>query len=423
MMLGGLLDKNSDTRDLIDRVMQTFATRITLLLISVISGIVIARTLGPSGRGAYAVASTVAAIGAQLTTLGMHASNTYYLARDRGLLASLIGNSLGVCFFVGGSIGLGLVGISMLGGFDQLLQGSMLWLAALAIPIYAAFTLLQNLILGLYDTARFNRVELNVHIGSLLALLILVAYGWQTPASVYGVSLLVSMVVMFWVLRWLIKQGGGIGFSASLFKNNFTFSMRAYFSTLLFLLVARVDVLLLAHFLDDEAAGHYAIAASLGDLLSMLAVVTGNILFPRLAGEKDRGMRWKIASRTAMVIGVIVLSAGCVSIPVAGPLLSLMYGEEFRVSASAYVLLVPGIICLSVNVIFMNFYAAEGMPPIVVIAPVMALILKLVLGLILIPSGGLEGAAISASFAYVLLLLISLGYLAGSRRRTLVVAS
>lgn len=422
-MLGSLLDKNSVSRDLVDRVVQTFATRVSLLLISVISGVVIARTLGPSGRGAYAVASTVAAIGAQLTTLGMHASNTYYLARDRGLLPSLIGNSLGVCISVGGAIGLALVGFAMLGGFNELLHGDLLWLAAIAIPIYAAFTLLQNLLLGLYETARFNRVELSVNVGCLIALLILVAYGWQSPETVYGVSLLVSVAVMIGVLRWLVRKGGSVTFSASLFRNNFSFSMRAYFSTLLFLFVARVDVLLLAHFQGDEAAGHYAIATTLGDLLSMLAVVTGNILFPRLSGENDSGLRWKIASRTAIVIGVIVVLLGCGSIPVAGPLLSLLYGDEFLASASAYVLLIPGLICLSINVILMNFYAAEGMPRIVVIAPMLALLLKLVLGMILIPSGGLEGAAISASFAYVLLLLVSVGYLAGIRRRALVVAS
>jgi O-antigen/teichoic acid export membrane protein len=403
--------------------MQTLATRVSLLLISVISGIVIARTLGASGRGAYAVASTVAAIGAQLTTLGLHASNTYYLARDRGLLPSLIGNSLGVCILIGGAIGLALIGISVVVGLDELLHGDLLWLAAIAIPIYAAFTLLQNLLLGLYETARFNRVELMVNIGSLIALLVLVVYGWQSPASVYGVSLLVSVAVMLGVLRWLVKKGGGVTFSASLFRNNFSFSMRAYFSTLLFLLVARVDVLLLAHFQGDEAAGHYAIAISLGDLLSMLAVVTGNILFPRLSGEKDSGLRWKIASRTAIVIAVVIISLGCASMPVAAPMLSFLYGEEFQVSSSAYILLIPGVICLSINVIFMNFYAAEGMPPVVVIAPLVALFLKLVLGMLLIPSGGIEGAAISASFAYVLVLLVSLGYLAGWRRRALVVAS
>jgi len=423
LMLQRLFDRDSNAGDLLRRVGQTFAARLLLLTMSLVSGVIIARTLGPSGRGEYAVASAVAAIGAQFAMLGMHASNTYYLARDKSKLSALLGNSLAVSWLAGGAIGGGVMLFFSLTEGLLPLHGGLLLLAALAVPVYASFTLLQNLLLGLYETGRFNRVEITMNGLSLTVLGALVLLGWQSPLTVYGSSLLVAAFVVVGMFHWLLKAGRGIRLSASLLRDNFGFSLRAYLSALIFLLVTRIDLLLISHLQGAEATGHYAIAASIAELLGMLAVVTGNILFPRLSGEEDPRKRWKLASQTAMVIGTVVVLAGGLSIPLAEPLLDLMYGKQYLPAAAAYSWLVPGVICLAVNTIWMNYFAAEGMPPIVIVAPAVVLLLKLMLGLLLIPMHGIEGAAVAASISYGLMLAMSGVYLVWLRRPVAAVAS
>jgi O-antigen/teichoic acid export membrane protein len=422
-MLAGLTERYAASKDFIDRVMQTFLTKALLILASVVSGIIIARTLGPDGRGTYAVATAIGTIGAQFATLGLHASNTYLLARDRRYLAALVGNTVAVSIGAGGVLGMLLVACVLSGPCADLIQGDMLWLAVMAIPIYAALILLQNLLLGLYDTARFNATEIVENLVGLVLLIGLVVIGCENPFTVYGSSLLVSLGVAGVLARWLVVKAGGLSVSLVLLRENFGFSLRAYLSTLLFLLVARVDILLIAHFLDETQTGLYAVASSLGEMLAMIAVVTGNILFPRLVHEKDRAARWQMASRTALTIGMLVTLAGVISLPIAEGLVTLLFGEAYRPGASAYVYLVPGMICLSVNGILMNFYAAEGMPPIVVIAPMLAVVVKLALGVYLIPLHGVDGAALSATITYALVLLVTFTYLVGWRRRAAAVAA
>src|SRR4030043_1134751 len=95
--------------DFIRKVGETFITRICLIGIGLVTSVIVARILGPEGRGLYAVAATIGAIGVQFGNLGLHGSNTYYLARARSLLPALIGNTLLVSFVVGGA-GSGLGG-------------------------------------------------------------------------------------------------------------------------------------------------------------------------------------------------------------------------------------------------------------------------------------------------------------------------
>src|SRR5260370_8246988 len=79
-------------------VLETYATRVLVLAVTFATAVVIARELGPTGRGFYAVAATLGAIGIQFGNLGLHASNIYHVAKDRALLPALIGNTLAVVF-------------------------------------------------------------------------------------------------------------------------------------------------------------------------------------------------------------------------------------------------------------------------------------------------------------------------------------
>jgi len=79
-------------------VLETYGTRVLVVAVTFATAVVIARELGPTGRGFYAVAATVGAIGVQFGNLGLHASNIYHVAKDRALLPALIGNTLAVVF-------------------------------------------------------------------------------------------------------------------------------------------------------------------------------------------------------------------------------------------------------------------------------------------------------------------------------------
>jgi O-antigen/teichoic acid export membrane protein len=407
-----------ETRDFLRRIGQTFTTRIALIGISLISSVIIARTLGPSGRGEYGVASVLAVMGAQFAMLGLHASNTYFLARDKERLPKLLGNSL-VASAVAGGLVAGLLLVLIKAGVLSSLHGVLLWLAVCAVPVHAAAGLLQNLYLGLYDTRRYNRIDIVSNFANLAILTGLVGLGLETAVTVYGASLAVSVAMMLWMVIWLKGRAGAISVSWNLFRDNVGFSIRSYVSTLIMLLATRIDILMIEFFSDVEAVGYFAIAATLAELLGMLAVVAGSILFPRLSAERDAQLRWKLARQTAAVIAGVTAMGGVISVPLAGPVLVLLFGEQYVPSVTPYLLLLPGAVFLSTNVILMNYFAAEGMPPVVFVAPLVGFLVKLLLGVQLIPDYGNAGAAVAFSVSYLAMLSTSLCYIVYTRQHRL----
>src|SRR5882724_4759944 len=139
-------------------VLETYGTRVLVILVTFATAVVIARELGPAGRGLYAVAATLGAIGAQFGNLGLHASNIYYVAKDRALLPALIGNTLAVVLVACGVAALCGIGFVFWPKVAPV-HGTLLLLALASVPAGLAYLLTQGLLLGVNEVRAYNQIE------------------------------------------------------------------------------------------------------------------------------------------------------------------------------------------------------------------------------------------------------------------------
>ena len=74
-------------------VASTAGTRMVVLVLGLGSTVALARGLGPTGRGVYALAMTLATLGVVALNFGFHTANTYFASRERETLPALISNT------------------------------------------------------------------------------------------------------------------------------------------------------------------------------------------------------------------------------------------------------------------------------------------------------------------------------------------
>lgn len=400
------------TSDFVQKVVETFGTRLLLIAVSLVTGVIVTRTLGPEGRGFYATAVAVGAIGVQFGNLGLHASNTYYVAQDRSRLAALFGNSLLVSLGVGGFV-VALAGC-LFAVWPQLapLHGPLLTLALLWIPLGLAYLLLQNLLLGIQEVRAYNTTELGTRLLTVGLLALVIWGGAVTPERVFAVSLIamvVGIALVGWRLRGQVAER--VRWSWKLFRQGVRYGFKAYLAAFFAYLVLRVDLLMVKQMLGAEQAGYYSLAANMAELVGLLPVSIGALLFPKLAAMPDETVRWRYARKTALVVGALMVGLVVVAVLFVRPVVSLLYGTAFLPAAPAFVWLAPAIVTLAVNTIFMNYFAAGGMPPVTVVSPGLAAMVNIALNWWLLPQLGIVGASLSSVVAYSLMLLMSLIYL------------
>jgi O-antigen/teichoic acid export membrane protein len=389
--------------DFASKVAQTYLTQLLKILIGVVTSVIVARALGPEGRGVFALAGALAALGIQFGNMGMHASNTYFIAGNPKLLDRLLGNSLTLSF----ALGIGIAGGTwiVLLIFPEMISvhGWLLAIALISIPIGIAFLLLENLLLGLHEVKAFNAAELINRSLPLVLLLFVITLRPVNVLIAFGTTLIALIAgTVYSYARIRRRLEGSMTVSKTLFAQNFRYGLKAYTASLFCFLVLRVDLFLVQKMLGLEQTGYYSVAATMADMVALLAATIGTILFPRLSAEpvirRKLDFMWKACAGTAAIMFLLVIVASLL----ARPVVLLMFGKAFMPSAVAFILLMPGIFFLSIHSVSVQFLNSIGYPKIVVAIWGISLAVNVLANLWLIPHRGINGAAVASSISYFL---------------------
>lgn len=393
--------------DFVKKVVETFGTRVLLIIIGLATSVIIARILGPEGRGICAIATTIAAISMQFGNLGLHSSNTYYISKDNDLLPKLLGNSLFI------SLGLGSVIVFILGIIFYLLpsivpiHGLILNLALLSVPIGISYLLLQNLLIGLDLIRDYNKIELISKIASMCILFIVILSQAVTPETVFLSGVIISIATLLWVLKKIFNNLATYPTTDyTLFKNNLFYGLKSYFACLFATIVSRVDILLISNFVGLKQAGIYAIASTIADMVSLIPTTVGGLLFPKLSAQKDFITKQKYTLKIGIILTIIMLIVVLFMCSISNFVINLFYGKEFINAANIFFWLAIGLLPLSFCNAYAQLLASIGNSYLYSLTWAICLGVKFCISFWIINNIGYEKIGIS-NFAITLIIFIS----------------
>jgi O-antigen/teichoic acid export membrane protein len=395
--------RSTISSDFIRKVAETYATRVLLIGVGLVTTVIVARLLGPAGRGYYAVATATGVLGVQFGNLGLHTSNVYFAARNPRRLPLLIGNSLVVGLGVGGALAVILaMALRLMPGLVSI-DGRLLFLALLWIPLGITYLLLQDLLLGVQDVRGYNVLELGTKVIPLLLMGAIVLFWQPSVARLFSAAVAGLLATCLFSMKRLRQHFGGWPRpSLSLFRISFRYAAKAYLATFFGFLVLRADLFMVQHILGPEQSGYYSIASTMADTVYVLAIVVGTVLFPKLSALRDNHAKLRLtyqaAGATAAALLPILVSAALL----AKWVVRLLFGVAFLPAAQAFVLLMPGMLFLGVESVTVQFLNSIGFPRIVVVIWALCTVFNVTLNLWAIPHYSIAGAAVTSSLSYFL---------------------
>jgi O-antigen/teichoic acid export membrane protein len=382
----------------------TFGAKVAIVVLQVAGTVLIARKLGPTGRGAVAVALSAVLLLVQLGHLGLASANPFFGARERDRLASIVANSVLLAACLGGllvlaGLGLRLVAPSALRGLSWLEVG----LALAAVPAALLALLLQSILLGEGRMTSYNLIELGQNALILVALAIgLLALGMSTTGAiaVYAGGYLLAAGAYLWALREHPPRRRSL--DLGLARRMLGYGLRVYLATLLGFLIIRLDLFLVNGLLGGRQAGLYAVAGSLADALLIFPMVVGLNLFPRVA----RGSAIETTAAVFRLVAGIYFVLVAASAALAGPVIGLLYGHAFHGAVSLYLVLSPGVLSMGLTTVLSNHFAGRGFPRQAMTVWVVGLAVNLALNIAFLKAYGTWVAAASSSVTYSLVLAL-----------------
>ncbi len=395
----------------------TFGAKIVGAMLALVTSVIIARTLGPEGRGAFAAVSALAGIGSQFANLGLQASNSYYLARDRSLLPTVAANSAAVSLVAGLTAASVLAVYALWSGMAADVGSGLLTVALLGIPVSLAYMLFVGLLIPMSKVGQFNRVEIAIKILTLILILGVSLLDSAPTALQFLFAGLVAQIVMV-VAAWRsinLPVGTLSKLSLPQLLEHLPFAFRAHLASFFAFLLVRIDMLMVQQISGNAEAGYYSIAVSMADLLYMFPATVGALLFPRLSAVNDESSRLRATLKALLGTAVAMSLMAIAAVFLAAPLIGLMFGERFLPAAPMFHVLALAIVAYGLNNVLSNHMASIGLPWKGVWLWLVGVVVNIVLNLYWIPAYGGWGAAMASLVAYVLVLIVQTGVVFGVR--------
>jgi O-antigen/teichoic acid export membrane protein len=382
-------------------VFLTFGGKAASLFFGLLIVVLVARELGPTRQGLFAVGFSLSLVLIHLGGLGLTTANPYFVAREPKRRAHIAANSLWLSLALG--LILVVVGILVKLVLPAAVEGltwTQLLIALAGIPGALAALFFQSILLGAGRIVAYNGVEVAQFAATLAAL----AVGfWLFDFRVTGAlavatgSRIGAALAYLAVLRLVPGK-----LDVALARRMLTYGFRAYVAILASFLVVRLDLLLVNGYLGSHQAGLYSVATTVADGMYILPMVVGINLFPRVA-------RSGASQETAEVfrsVAVLYLLVCLVTIPIAGPAIRLFFGGSFDGSVSLYYWLLPGIYSLGMLTILSHHFAGRGYPIAAALVWIVGLALNLAINVVFLPGRGAWVASLASSIAYTLLLAL-----------------
>jgi O-antigen/teichoic acid export membrane protein len=375
-------------------VAQTFLMRVGVLAANVVTGIITARALAPTGRGEVAAIILWPQLLTFVLTLGLPAAVRYHLRcapeRTPQLLTAAMLLAVG-----GGAVAAaaGIVGIPfLLGNYRPEIER-----AAQVFMLLAPLMLLLNVLTGALEVLDefpvANALRIIQPLVTLVTLAGLAVTGLLDPITAAGAYLFPVIPLSVWLLRHLWARAHPQWHDAlGAMRPLVGYGIRSYGTDVLGTVSGQLDQALIAAWLSPASLGLYTVALSVVRMLGTIADPVGAVLFSRAAGLgvshivdlTGRGVR---VTAPITLLGAVVLVA-------AGPLLlGLLYGPEFRAASPILPILGAEVVIGTTYFVLTRAFMAAGRPGTISLTEGLGVAIAAGMMVLLIPRYGIAGAA------------------------------
>ncbi|MCB0881597.1 MAG: oligosaccharide flippase family protein [Thermoleophilia bacterium] len=392
-------------REIASQTALVLGSRVVGALSTGVLTVVLGRALGLSEYSEYAFAMTVATLAAMLATMGIDTAAGRYVAQAHN-----------------GGEGIGKVVAASLRLRTMLAAGALVLVLGLAPvisrvvdgnhtrPIQAAafallgtlfFTWVGSIIEAVQDGRNLALLSIVKSLVEFAAVMMLLLAGSGVIGAIAGnaVGYAASVLFGFWVIRrYLTRNSDGRPVHETGGREIVRYGAHVWAAGIAWMLFDRIDVVMIAALLNQDAVGLYDMAWRAATILGLLGVSLASTVPPRIAGQPPE-IASRVLSNVLRVSLIFYLVVGAITAIAAPRAAALLLGDEFGRSGDILRVLVPYIVLVGMAPIIARSLDYIGGSEIRKWIALIALVINVALDLILIPTVGLMGPAIATNIA------------------------
>lgn len=395
----------------------SLAVSVGIQACNLVTGVVIARELGVEGRGELTAILLGPSILAVVGALGVSDALTYFTARREDRLGALVGTATSLT--LAQSLVLVAIGFAVEPlilhryGTDALHTA---WLMLAFIPLSLGTLHLAGIVNGQQRLRSYQLLRGLVIAATLVAIAAFASGGDLTVRQAVYAYLLANAATLLVAIALLAgRRGARPQRDRAVTRKVLRYGIRSHASNVSVLLNTRLDQLIVALALAPRSVGLYTVAVTMSAVVAQVGYSVAPVALPVVAGLEPGPQR---NERARALVALTLAGSAAVAVPLivfAGPLIELVYGEDFGDGATAARILLAAGAVFGTNRALEAVLKAVGEPLTAGVAELAGLATTCIALAVLLPLFGLTGAACASVAAA----LVSAALLARAARAAL----
>lgn len=390
-----------------------FGVKWLLLPLDFVTGALVARAIGPEGKGVLMLIGGLAGSIMSFANLGMPYGAAYFYKQGRYTLGQIVT----VCFLltiIPSTLAfLGFVLIS--DSFSNLFMGTVgnsafqpvwIWLPLVSSLLHMLFSvgdvlLIRDNKMKLYGIKAVSTPIVRIALIWLLTL----ALDWGVVGILWS-QLIANVIGIGIPVYWLAREGAfsTLQLSLNATKDMGRIGLQRYGITMVTMVSKRFDVFLIAGLLSVQDVGYFAIAIGLLNIFLSMPRSTMWPFISKLAGkDKDKHSQFAKLARIQFMLILILVTLFATIAPL---FIRIVYGEAFRSATGAVWLILPGVVAASQIFNCSAYFASRGQPGRDILPSIFSTLIQVGVSLVLVPKIGAMGGAIGLSTKNIALAII-----------------
>ena len=394
-------------RSLRERILAPAGFDALILATNLATGVIIARKLGPAGRGELAAILILVQMATWLFCLGSTEAIAFRQSREPKAGGSLISSWLALTAVMG--MAAILIGELLLPTLFNAQTGETIAIARvylLTIFVTLGVTLFNGVLLGDQSFRVYNIARTVTPAGIAIGYVGLLACGSLSVEGALIANAIANGLGLMIGAFYCLRRHRLAAPDWTLLRETLSFGVKAHAGSVAGLVNARLDLLIIPAFLPAASVGLYSIATNASSIIATLTGTIATFVLP-VAARRQKG-----SARTVVRTLHAVLAIGAL---IAVPLMALaefalttIYGTAFGEASTALRILLPGEVLEACSVVLWAGLLALNRPFLSTLAAGPGALVT-VIGLVaFLESGGINAAAIVTSCAYTLVFVLTL---------------
>lgn len=380
----------------------TLIAQVAILGLGALSGVVVARLLGPQGRGELAALTLWPSMLVSLAAMGINQAIVYNTGRRPCALSEIwtgstvigLGQSILVVL-----VGLPVISLALRQYSSSVRDLALLFLAASPLVILSGYP--GNLLQGRLDLSSFNLIRTIaplVYAGGVAALFLLHRPFLREVVSCQILGYGVALGIGYWIL--FKKVPIRFAWDSDACLSLVSYGWKTQLGNVSSYINRSVDQLVLSLFVAPSELGLYVVAVTMATAVGLFPQAAGIVTLAAGSNSNSIQARRIIGHSFRASLSWLIIMCSLLYI-LAPALIRVIFGVAFARSATACRILLPGAAALGLNQVLYDGARSLGQPALPSYAESFATAVTL-LGLwAFLPKLGFIGAALASTLAYI----------------------